>query len=49
MRNDWPRKSARELLAEDFLYIRQDGEQMDKVACKPKKNLSTVEIFKSLH
>ena len=26
-----------ELLAEDFLYIRQDGEQMDKVAYQAEK------------
>ena len=29
-----------ELLAEDFLYIRQDGEQMDKEAYKSEKELS---------
>ena len=28
-----------ELLAEDFLYIRQDGEQMDKVAYQAEKEL----------
>ena len=28
-----------ELLAEDFLYIRQDGEQMDKEAYKSEKEL----------
>ena len=30
-----------ELLAEDFLYIRQDGEQMDKGAYKAAKELPT--------
>ncbi|MTW38313.1 cation-efflux pump, partial [Streptococcus pneumoniae] len=28
-----------ELLAEDFIYIRQDGEQMDKEAYKAEKEL----------
>lgn len=28
-----------ELLAEDFLYIRQDGEQMDKVSYQAEKEL----------
>ena len=38
-----------ELLAEDFLYIRQDGEQMDKEAYKSEKNLKLLlKIFKSL-
>ena len=30
-----------ELLAEDFIYIRQDGEQMDKGAYKVAKELPT--------
>ena len=29
-----------ELLADDFVYIRQDGEQMDKEAYKSEKELS---------
>ena len=30
-----------ELLAEDFVYIRQDGKQMDKLAYKSEKELSS--------
>ena len=38
-----------ELLADDFVYIRQDGEQMDKEAYKAEKDLnSAIKISKSL-
>ena len=30
-----------ELLAEDFVYIRQDGKQMDKLAYKSEKELAS--------